>query len=118
MRSLFLQRSIAATLVGGAALLAAQPAHASNPLEYPDNGSAAFSRGGAWLATGSEPIATHYSPATLVTQKSGFSIDLNLTYNKQCFDRRNPGNAAAGPNQKDVNTQLGITNNIYLPACS
>jgi hypothetical protein len=117
MTKQLLQRSLAAAFAGGVASLLASPAGASSPLEYPDNGAASFSRGGAWLATANEPIATHYNPAALATQKSAFSIDLNLNFNKMCFDRRNPGNALAGPSQKNVGPS-GLPNNIYLPACS
>lgn len=118
MRMHLLQRSLAAAIAGGAALLCAPSARASNPLEYPDNGAASFSRGGAWLATANEPIATHYNPAALATQKSGFSIDLNLNFNKMCFDRRNPGGALAGPNQRSINAEFGVPNTIYLNSCS
>jgi long-chain fatty acid transport protein len=76
---------------------AAPSAYASNPLEYPDSGSAAFSRGGAWLATASDPIAVHFNPAALVTQASGFSIEQQLAFTHTCFDRRGPGNTRIGP---------------------
>ena len=73
-------------------------ARASNPLEYPDNGSAAFSRGGAWLAVANEPIATHYNPAALATQASAVSFEQQLNFVHTCFDRRGPGNVVVGPN--------------------
>ena len=88
---------LAKALIASAVLLSAARARGSNPLEYPDNGSAAFSRGGAWLATGTEPIAAHYSPAALVTQNSGFSVEAQLAFTRTCFDRRGPGDAPAGP---------------------
>lgn len=88
---------LAAVLAGSALALAASRAFASNPLEYPDNGAAAFSRGGAWLATANEPIAAHYNPAALAMQESGFSIDVNLAFAETCFDRRGPGNVRVGP---------------------
>jgi hypothetical protein len=77
-------------------------AHASNPLEYPDNGSASFSRGGAWLAVGNEPIATHYNPAALATQASAMSVEQQLNFPHTCFDRRGPGNAATGPSSSSA----------------
>jgi long-chain fatty acid transport protein len=99
-----------------AALLAAfafaRPALASNPLEYPDNGSAAFSRGGAWLAVGNEPIATHYNPAGLALQASGFSLEQQLVLPHTCYDRRGPGNTVVGPN--DIGTQVFQ----YRPVCN
>jgi long-chain fatty acid transport protein len=87
----------AAAIAAVVLLLGSSRARASNPLEYPDNGSAAFSRGGAWLATGNEPIAAHYNPATLVTQNSGFSVETQLAFTRTCFDRRGPGDAPVGP---------------------
>jgi hypothetical protein len=73
-------------------------ARASSPLEYPDNGSAAFSRGGAWLAVGNEPIAAHYDPAALAIQASGASVEQQLGFPHTCYDRRGPGDAIVGPN--------------------
>lgn len=95
------------TLVAGAA-------RASGPLEYPDNGSAAFSRGGAWLAVGTDPIAAHYNPATLATQRGGVSLEQNLAFNKVCFDRRNPGNEHTGPAQGTDDEAIVI----YRPVCN
>ena len=79
------------------ATLAAPPAHAVNPLEYPDNGAAQFSRGGAWLATATDPIAVHYNPAALAAQPTAFSIDARLNYAEVCFDRTNEDNQPTGP---------------------
>ncbi len=97
MRTLHAQRTILAVLIGGGTVFAAPRALASNPLEYPDNGAAAFSRGGAWLAVGNEPIAAHYNPAALATQGSGFSIEQQLNFDKVCFTRESPGGGPAGP---------------------
>jgi hypothetical protein len=96
------------------ALTIASAARASNPLEYPDNGSAAFSRGGAWLAVADEPIATHYNPAGLATQASGFSIEQQLAFPHTCFDRKNPGNAPAGPNDPG----MSMPTYQYRPVCN
>src|SRR5215471_4153395 len=112
MRAQYLQSLALATLIGGAVVFGSSSARASNPLEYPDNGSAAFSRGGAWLAVANEPIATHYNPAALATQASGFSIEAQLAFPHTCFDRRGPGNAVVGPN--DGGTQIYQ----YRPVCS
>src|SRR6185295_15665807 len=82
-----------ATLAGGAVLFGSSTGFASNPLEYPDNGSASFSRGGAWLAVANEPVATHYNPAGLAIQGSGFSIEQQLNLNTVCYDRHGPNGA-------------------------
>jgi long-chain fatty acid transport protein len=104
-----------------AALVVARPSLASNPLEYPDNGSASFSRGGAWLAVANEPIATHLNPAGLATQASGFSIEQQLALPHTCFDRRGLGDALTGPNvveapslqyQRVCNARAGFPNTI------
>jgi len=102
-------------LLTAAAVASNRPAAAVNPLEYPDNGATAFSRGGAWLATATDPIAAHYNPAALATQSSGFDINLNASFQKVCFDRRNPGNALTGP-QQESNDTPGVL--VYLPACN
>lgn len=86
-------------------------AFASNPLEYPDNGSAAFSRGGAWLALANEPIAAHYNPAALATQASGFSLEQQLNFTHTCFERSASNGANAGPD-------AATSTFIYERACS
>jgi long-chain fatty acid transport protein len=93
------RRLVTAACAGSALFAAAPHAAASNPLEYPDNGSAAFSRGGAWLATATDPIAAHYNPAAMATQGSGFSLDILFAYNSVCYLRKNPGNTDTGPTQ-------------------
>jgi hypothetical protein len=108
MRKQHAQSLVLAAAAVGSTLVLAPSAHASNPLEYPDNGAASFSRGGAWLATANEPIAAHYNPAGLAIQGSGFSIDQNLNFEKVCFDRHGPNGAPEGP---DTNFQ-------YIPTCN
>jgi long-chain fatty acid transport protein len=93
------------------------PAHASNPLEYPDNGSASFSRGGAWLAVGNEPIAAHYNPAGLALQPTAVGIDVNMAFPHTCFDRRGPGNAVVGPDDS-ARQGDGSLFYSYRPVCS
>jgi len=110
-----MRRAGLASLAIAALTATAGRAHASGPLEYPDNGSASFSRGGAWLATATDPIAAHYNPAGLVTQSSGASLEMNFAFNKVCFDRRNPGDAPTGPNQA-TNDTPGTPE--YRPACN
>src|SRR5262245_16391836 len=110
---MFVGGKVERIVLGGAALgsglLCAPSAFASNPLEYPDNGSASFSRGGAWLGVANEPIATHYNPAGLATQGSGFSVEQQLNINTVCLDRHGPGGApeSAVPGKFD-----------YLPVCN
>ena len=72
-------------------------ASASTALEFPDNGVAQFSRGGAWLATATNPIAGYYNPAALSTQATSFGIGLNLVFQTICYQRTGPGNEAVGP---------------------
>src|SRR5215470_11830460 len=84
-------------VVAGVIFFFVSPAYASNPLEYPDNGSAAFSRGGAWLAVANEPIATHYNPAGLAIQGSGFSIEQQLNFQHVCYDRHGPDGTPEAP---------------------
>lgn len=112
MRFRFRERLLLAAVAGGAGVSFAGSAVASNPLEYPDNGSAAFSRGGAWLAVANEPIATHYNPAGLATQGSGLSIEQQLNFHNVCYDRKGPNNTPTGP---DVQ---GNPNLIYQPVCN
>lgn len=77
-----------ARLAGGlTAFAVASSASALNPLEYADNGANQFSRGGAWLATASSPIAVHYNPAALATQASSMSVNARVAYQSLCFDR-------------------------------
>lgn len=113
MRKEHAQSFVLAAVAAGSALLVAPSAHASNPLEYPDNGTASFSRGGAWLATANEPIAAHYNPAALATQGSGFSIEQNMSYSKVCYDRRGPDG------QPESAAPIGSTDSLqYLPTCN
>lgn len=67
--------------------------HASTAIEYPDNGVAQFSRGGAWLATATDPLAAFYNPAALATQPTSLGIGFNLPMQKICFQRKGPGGA-------------------------
>jgi hypothetical protein len=108
MRKQHVQSHVLAALAAGSALVVAPQARASNPLEYPDNGSASFSRGGAWLGTANEPIAAHYNPAALAAQGSGFSIEQNMAFDKVCYDR-------VDANGKAETASDGLE---YRPACN
>ncbi len=69
----------------------AAPARATNVMGFPDNGTEPMSRGGAWVARASNPLATFYNPAGLAGQKSGVLLDTNIVVNKICFQRSGPG---------------------------
>lgn len=88
-------------------------ATASSAVEYPDNGPAQLSRGGAWLATASDPIAGYYNPAALATQPSSVGLGLNVAMQKICFTRRGPGGAEIGPSPG-----LEATGATYTEACN
>ncbi|MEZ4225455.1 MAG: hypothetical protein R3B13_31170 [Polyangiaceae bacterium] len=77
--------------------LGTERAAASSAVEFPDNGVAQLSRGGAWLATATDPIAGFYNPAALATQTSSVGVGMNVALQEICFDRRGPGNAKIGP---------------------
>src|SRR5689334_21463400 len=109
MRATQLQSLALATLAGGALVFGSSSARAVNPLEYPDNGSASFSRGGAWLAVANEPIATHYNPAGLAIQGSGFSVEQQLNFQHICYDRHGPNGAP------EFATDTGLQ---YQPVCN
>lgn len=112
MRTPHAKHLVLAAAAASAGVLSAQTASASNPLEYPDNGAASFSRGGAWLATANEPIATHYNPAALATQGSGFSIEQQLNLNTVCYDRHGPNGAP----ENSGTTRFGAFE--YMPVCN
>jgi hypothetical protein len=80
-----------------AALVSALPARASasSATEYPDNGVAQFSRGGAWLATASDPLAAFYNPAALALQATAASVGAHVAFQRICLARKGPGGAAA-----------------------
>jgi long-subunit fatty acid transport protein len=115
LRTYTLRRLVTAACAGSALASVAPAALASGPLEYPDNGTAAFSRGGAWLATGTDPIAAHYNPAAMATQGSGFSLDLLFAYQEVCYRRRGPGNTPAGPLQQESPQAAGLE---YATVCN
>jgi long-subunit fatty acid transport protein len=109
-------RLLTAACAGGALVFISSHAAASNPLEYPDNGAAAFSRGGAWLATASDPLAAHYNPAAMATQSNGFELSLLFAYNSVCYSRKNPGNAPTGPTQNTLDDPGAAAH--YIPVCN
>lgn len=74
-----------------ALVLAAGTAQATDVLEFPDNGTEQLSRGGAWVARATNPLATFYNPAGLAGQEAGALLDVNLVFNDVCFTRKGPG---------------------------
>lgn len=88
-----LKPCFAALSLVGALLGLEGVSRASTAIEYPDNGVAQFSRGGAWLATATDPLAAFYNPAALATQPTSLGIGFNLPMQKICFQRRDPGGA-------------------------
>jgi long-subunit fatty acid transport protein len=115
LRTYTIRRLVTAACAGSALASVAPAALASGPLEYPDNGASAFSRGGAWLATGTDPIAAHYNPAAMATQGSGFSLDLLFAYQEVCYRRRGAGNTPAGPLQGPSEEATGLQ---YATVCN
>jgi long-chain fatty acid transport protein len=102
-----------AGLLAGAALSFATNARATSALEYADNGTAQFSRGGAWLATATDPIAGYYNPAALARQATSFQLGFNLPIQKICYQRRGPDGEKTGPSSFD--TSRG---NFYPETCN
>lgn len=93
-------RRTGALLTGACALAAmSSTAWASSPIEFPDNGVAAFSRGGAWLATATDPIAGYYNPAALSMQPTSLGVGANFAFQKICFARRGTNDSIIGPTQ-------------------
>ncbi len=62
-------------------------AHATNVLEFPDNGSEQMARGGAWVARASDPLATYFNPAGLAGQDTRLTGQSNLTFRHACMTR-------------------------------
>ncbi len=65
----------------------ARDAHATDVLEFPDNGSEQMARGGAWLARASDPLAAFYNPAGLAGQDTKLTLQANLAFEQTCFTR-------------------------------
>ena len=91
-------RTLSALVTGAAVTaLTAADAAASTAIEYPDNGVAQFSRGGAWLATATDPIAGYFNPAALATQATSFGVGMNLVMQKICFQRKDENGETPRP---------------------
>src|SRR5262245_28456759 len=62
-------------------------ARAGGGFEVPEIGTEAMGRGGAWTARADTPLAAILNPAGLAGQKTGFAVDMNLVWQKYCFQR-------------------------------
>jgi long-subunit fatty acid transport protein len=69
------------------AFLATSEVSASTGFEFPENGTELLGRAGAWVARASNPLATFFNPAGIVTQPSGVILNTNLIWQKNCFRR-------------------------------
>ncbi len=93
-------RTLAATLI---AATASGTAWASNVTEFPDNGSEQLSRGGAWVARASDPLATFYNPAGLAGQDTKLTLQANFTIRSACFSRVAAANDTSVDPLRDAN---------------
>ena len=93
-------------------------ATASTAIEYPDNWTAQFSRGGAWLADASDPIAVFYNPAMLSLQPNGVSAGANLPMQEICFTRKNEQGEATGPAPSFTEGKPGAPELPYGTTCN
>ncbi|MBX3211395.1 MAG: hypothetical protein KF850_05130 [Labilithrix sp.] len=73
--------------VAAAGTLLSGAARASNVFEYPEQGSEALGRGGAWVARATDPIAIARNPAGLAGQPSRGSVGYDLGLRETCFTR-------------------------------
>jgi long-subunit fatty acid transport protein len=105
-----------------AVLVCPKAAPASSAAEYPDNGAAQFSRGGAWLANASDPIAAYYNPAALALQPTSASAGLSLAFQRICLRRRGPSDrdasysAVGEPYPEVCNENAGRPNPLFNAA--
>lgn len=81
-------RPLFAFAVGCLAISAATEREArATGFDIPELGTEAMGRGGAWTARADTPLAAVLNPAGLAGQKSGATVDLNLVWQKYCFQR-------------------------------
>lgn len=90
-------RARLATALGALCLLGSGAARATNVMQFPDNGTEALGRGGAWVARATNPLATFYNPAGLAGQDTGVLGNVHLVFNKVCFQRAGDGSRLALP---------------------
>ena len=82
-----------------ALLCVAGSAQATDIFEFPDNGTEQLSRGGAWVARATNPLATFYNPAGLAGQDTGALLNVNLVFNDVCFTRAGEGETVEFPSE-------------------
>ncbi|WP_394822710.1 OmpP1/FadL family transporter [Pendulispora albinea] len=82
-----MQKKLSIGLLTALAALAPSVAHATNITEFPDNGSEQMARGGAWAARASDPLAAYFNPAGLAGQRTGLTLQANISTIHTCFTR-------------------------------
>jgi long-chain fatty acid transport protein len=82
-----LRALIAAASAALFSVLCARSAVASDVFEYPEQGSEALGRGGAWVARASDPIAIARNPSGLAGQPGRMSAGYDLALRRMCFAR-------------------------------
>ncbi|MFO0659855.1 MAG: outer membrane protein transport protein [Polyangiaceae bacterium] len=85
------------------------PEARANGFDNVANGTEQFSRGGAWLARATDPLATFFNPAALSRNQTSASLSMNLIFQKSCFQRQ-------GPN--GTNVQVGSPSYNYGENCN
>jgi long-subunit fatty acid transport protein len=113
-RSIMLRLAPLAPFAIGACLWSGA-AHATNILEFPDNGSEQMGRGGAWVARASDPLAVAFNPAGLAGQDTRLTLQSNFNFGHTCFTRVKAAN--------DLTTNDGVTYtagqpNTYPQVCN
>ncbi len=99
MRRSTLRAVVISLFAIGSAVLQATPAQAGTGYEFPENGTEQLGRAGAWVARASNPLATYFNAAGLAGQQSAVLLNVNLIWQKNCFDRRDSsGNVATFQN--------------------
>lgn len=80
-------RALTRVAIAAIVLFASARARASNVLEYPEEGTEATGRGGAWIARATDPIALATNPAGLAGQPLRLSVGEDLAFRRACFTR-------------------------------
>ena len=87
VRALIATRIAIAFAVAMTLVCAAPDARADDPYGWPEQGSEAIGRGGAWVARASDPIALARNPAGLAGQAQRISVGEDLPFARRCFTR-------------------------------
>ncbi len=70
-----------------AIVLVARETRADDPYGWPEQGSEALGRGGAWVARASDPIALARNPAGLAGQPLRIAVGEDIPFARRCFSR-------------------------------